>query len=91
MSDQEVQVLRKLAGMTAVAGALAALGATSAVALDDNQVRSPSPGPVWVDSGVYGYDSTSGDWIVWDLYRLPNGQSQKLCHPAGKAGPKKAC
>jgi hypothetical protein len=84
-------MFRRIARMTAVVGALAVLGATSASAMDDDQVRSPSPGPVWVDSGVYGYDSTSGDWVVWDLYRLPNGQRQRLCHAAGKSGPKTAC
>ena len=84
-------MLRKLAGTMAVVGALVALGATTADAMDDNQVRTPSPGPTWVDSGVYGYDSTTGDWIVWDLYGLPNGQTQRLCHPAGKAAPKRAC
>jgi hypothetical protein len=84
-------MLRKVVRMTALAGALAVLGATSASAMDDNQVRS-SPGfPIWVDGGVYGYDSTSGDWVVWDLYRLPNGRTQRLCHAAGKSGPKTAC
>lgn len=81
----------KVARVAAVVGAVAALGATSASAMDDNQVRS-SPGfPVWMDSGVYGYDSTSGQWMVWDLYSLPNGQTQRLCHPAGQSSPKRAC
>ena len=84
-------MLRRIARVTAVAGALMVLGATSASAMDDNQVRTPPPGPIWLDSGVYGYDSTSGDWMVWDLYSLPNGRTQRLCHPAGRSGPKTAC
>ena len=86
-------MLRKIARMTAVMGALAALGATSAMALDDNKEgKTPSPGPpVSIDGGVYGYDSTTGNYIVWDLYLLPNGQKQRLCHPAGKSSPKTAC
>jgi hypothetical protein len=84
-------MFRKVTLVTAVVGALAVLGATSASARDDDQVRTPSPGPIWVDSGVYGYDTASAQWMVYDVYRLPNGQSQRICHPADSPSPKKAC
>jgi hypothetical protein len=83
-------MFRKVTLVTAVVGALAVLGATSASALDDNQVRQSSF-PVWVDSGVYGYNYASAEWIVYDVYRLPNGTSQRICHPADSPTPKSAC
>ena len=81
-------MFRKVTMVTAVVGALAVLGATSASGMDDNRERMSSP--IWVDSGVYGYSATSG-WIVFDVYRLPNGSSQRICHPVENPTAKTAC
>ncbi len=83
-------LIHKAALMTAVLGilgGLSALGATSAHAMDDVE-RSPSP--VWVDAGVYGYVSGQG-WTVYDVYGLPNGRQQRLCHPVSRPSQKTPC
>ncbi len=71
-------MIRKIAMLTAVVGALAGLGATGAGAMDD---VTRSSFPVWYDSGIYGY--YGGQWILYDTYRNPNGTYTTKCHAAG--------
>ncbi len=73
-------MIRKIAMMTAVLGALAGLGATGAGAMDD-VIRTSTGFPIWVDGGVYGY--YGGQWILYDTYRNPNGTTTTKCHAAG--------
>ena len=80
-------MFRKVTLVTAVVGVLAVLGATTASAMDDVERSSF---PIWVDGGVYGYNASSG-WIVYDVYRLANGSSQRICHPVENPTAKTAC
>jgi hypothetical protein len=84
-------MFRKATLVTAVVSVLAVLGATSASGMDDNRERMSSPSsPLWVEGGVYGYSATSG-WIVYDVYLLPNGSNQRICHPVENPTATTAC
>jgi hypothetical protein len=81
-------MIRKIAFVTAVVGSLAALGATSAHAVDagiqqDGGYPQTPTTPQVISQGFY-FERGQGV-VLWDLYKLPNGQEQMLCRaPSSK-------
>ena len=86
---------RRITMLMAVLGTFAAIGVGSASAMDDVTKQDPpvpqtsSDGgtgstPVATSSGIV---STSlGGTIVFDTYKLPNGQTSTRCKKVGKDG-----